>query len=145
MVCNTRIWVARGFLELFLQQSRSTPWAARLATPTNLGLTSKRSLLFAGKLKSGFTRPYQNSCWDGRNYNRGGTEGRSETQLIMARLRVHVVFAIIQRLLALGRSSMKPKLYVGLRVARRGFGPGPLMISYQLAVFNASYATKPVE
>ncbi|PMD22875.1 hypothetical protein NA56DRAFT_701959 [Hyaloscypha hepaticicola] len=63
----------------------------------------------------------------------------------MARLRVHVVFAIIQRLLALGRSSMKPKLYVGLRVARRGFGLGPLMISYQLAVFNASYATKPVE
>jgi hypothetical protein len=36
----------------------------------------------------------------------------------MARLRVHVVFAIIQRLLALGRSSMKPELYVGLRVCK---------------------------
>jgi hypothetical protein len=84
MGCNTRIWVARSFLELFLQKSRSIPWTRRLATPTNLGLTSKRSLLFAGKLKSGFGRPYQNSCWDGRNYG-GGTEGRSETQLIMAK------------------------------------------------------------
>jgi hypothetical protein len=43
----------------------------------------------------------------------GGTEVRSETQLIMARLRVHVVFAIIQRLLTLDRSFMKPELYVG--------------------------------
>jgi hypothetical protein len=39
-------------------------------------------------------------------------------QLILAGLRVHVVFAIIQRVLTLRRSSMKPELYIGLRVAR---------------------------